>query len=246
MTDEWPAQPIVEDHRIPDVPRPRVVGLDGRPAPLRGAAPPAATAPPASAADPLDRTRLAFAARAARYLAADAGVRQFVDLSSGLPTCDAVLSAAGEGRSGVRALYADASNGPALHAGASPHRAAAPVVSLSCSSPHTLVERLRTCGLVDFDEPVCVLLLDTAPGAGGPGPAPALLAALHDALGPGGHVLATFPEERRHDRAARALAPFAPLEPGLADITWWPYPDEEVAAEGSGIAGAVGRRDGSR
>ncbi|MDA2807670.1 SAM-dependent methyltransferase [Nocardiopsis suaedae] len=238
MTDEWPAPPIVEDHqRVADVPRPRVVGLDGRPPAQR-------TAPPEP--DPLDRARLAFAARAARYLAADAGVRQFVDISSGLPTCDAVLEAVGDRGSGVRAVYFDASDGPALHPGASPHRAAAPVVSVPWHSPWALVERLATCGLVDVDEPVCVLVLDTAPKTGGPAPGPELLAALHDALGRGGHVLTAYPRGGRPDRASRALAPFAPLEPGLADIAWWPYPDEDVAAEGSGLTGAVGRREGAR
>ncbi|MFW5417343.1 SAM-dependent methyltransferase [Nocardiopsis sp. CNT-189] len=231
------------------VPRPRVVGLDGRPVGRADGA-----APPGPATAPADRARLAFAARAAHYLAADAGIRQFVDFSSALPTCDTLHGALGERSPAVRTAYVEASCGTALHPGASPHpgvsphRAAAPVLSLRGRTPEAAAAELAASGLVDFGEPVAVLLLDTAPQHRVPGAAGALLRALHREMAPGGHVIASFgPRAVRAAGSgpdpARLLAPFTPLDPGAADITRWPYPDDAAAAEGIGIVGGVARRD---
>ncbi|WP_026119951.1 SAM-dependent methyltransferase [Nocardiopsis potens] len=246
MTDEWPVPHLVEDPMAVGVPRPRVVGLDGRP--VDGAD---GAAPPRPAADPADRARLAFAARAAHYLAADAGIRQFVDFSSGLPTCDALHGVLGERSPAVRTVYVEAACGIALHPGASPHRAAAPVLSLRGRTPEAAAAELAASGLVDFGEPVGVLLLDTAPQHRAPGAVDALLRALHREMAPGGHVIASFGPRAPHTAGpgpapARLLAPFTPLDPGTADIAWWPYPDDAVATEGTGITGGMARRDPGR
>ncbi|MBB5435747.1 SAM-dependent methyltransferase [Nocardiopsis composta] len=238
MTDEWPVPHLVEDPMAVGVPRPRVVGLDGRP--VDGAA---GAVRPRPATDPADRARLAFAARAAHYLAADIGIRQFVDFSSGLPTCDTLLGVLGERSPAVRTAYVEASCGIALHSGASPHRAAAPVLSLRGRTAEAAAAELASCGLVDFAEPVAVLLLDTAPQHRDPGAVEALLRALHREMAPGGHVIASFGPHAAGPGAARLLAPFTPLDPGTADISRWPYPDDAVAAEGIGIAGGLARRD---
>lgn len=173
------------------------------------------------------RAHQAFLGRVIDYLSTDRGVRQFVDWGCPVP--------------GTAERIRDAH-----HDNTVVHVAPHGTVGM-LSSPDTAVlaggsedadislRRLTTCGLVDFDGPVAVLMThpfiaDTPP----PG-----LDHLHSLMHGGGYLaLAAKASERAVETV---FAPFVPLEPGLADLRWWPYPDEDVAMEGTGVLGGLGR-----
>ncbi|GAA1468653.1 hypothetical protein GCM10009603_61550 [Nocardiopsis exhalans] len=200
----------------------RVVSLGNR---TRACAPP----------DPVEAERVrlhqAFLGRAVDYLCADAGIRQFVDWGCPVPgtaelirrahTDATVVHVAPTGTAGV--LTAAADNAAVLSGDGSGPGAASPL------------RRLHTSGLVDFDEPVAVLM--TRPfGEQDP---PAGLDALHSMMRGGGYLALTSTAPRAVAEAA--FSPFLPVEPGVADLTWWPYPDEDVSAPGCGTLAGLGR-----
>ncbi|HJE59219.1 MAG TPA: SAM-dependent methyltransferase [Nocardiopsis listeri] len=174
------------------------------------------------------RLHQAFLGRVVDYLVADAGVRQFVDWGCPVPgTAERVRRAdpeatvvhiAPEGAAGILA---------------SPDGSA--VLSGDGACSETLLRRLHTSGLVDLDEPVAVLM--TRPfGEDSP---PTGLDTLHRLMRGGGYLALTSTAPRAD--VEPAFDPFLLLEPGVADLTWWPYPDEDVAAQGSGVLAGLGR-----
>nr|WP_211715774.1 SAM-dependent methyltransferase [Nocardiopsis sp. MG754419] len=204
----------------PPGPPPRVVGLDGR------------THTPGEAV-PAEHVRLhqAFLGRIIDYLCADAGVRQFVDWGCPVPgTADRVRSVDPDAT-----VVHIAPQGAAGVLVAPDH---APVLPGDGVGSESLLRRLDTGGLVDLDEPVAVLMTRTF-CADSP---PTGLDALHRLMRGGGYLALTSTAPRVE--VERAFAPFRPLEPGVADLAWWPYPDEDVAAEGSGVLAGLGRAPG--
>ncbi|MCP3016730.1 SAM-dependent methyltransferase [Nocardiopsis dassonvillei] len=176
-----------------------------------------------------EHTRLhqAFLGRVIDYLSADAGVRQFVDWGCPVPGT-------------AERVHATAPDASVVHV--APHGAAgmlstpgARVLSGDGSGTDTLLRRLGTSGLVDFDEPVAVLM--TRPfTADDP---PARIDALHALMRGGGYLALTSPAPRA--AVERAFDPFQPIEPGVADLRWWPYPDEDVSDPGTGVLAGLGR-----
>ncbi|MBE2997403.1 SAM-dependent methyltransferase [Nocardiopsis sp. HNM0947] len=175
---------------------------------------------------PHAREHQAFLGRVIDYLSTDRGVRQFVDWGCPVPgTAERIRQAHPDNTvvhiapHGTVGMLSSPDN---------------PVLSGSESSDSSLC-RLTTCGLVDLDGPVAVLM--TRPfSAEAPPPA---LDRLHYLMHGGGY-LALATEAPKRDAEA-AFAPFVPLEPGVADLRWWPYPDEDVAMEGTGILGGLAR-----
>nr|WP_221443123.1 SAM-dependent methyltransferase [Nocardiopsis algeriensis] len=199
--------------------RTRVVGL-------RNSAEP----DPASA----ERTRVhqAFLGRVVAYLCADAGIRQFVDWGCPVPGTAERIRAAAPEASVVH--IAPAGTSGVLSA------ADTAVVAADGAGVPAQLDELTARGLLDLDEPVAVLM--TRPFAAGEPPEG--IADLYRAMRGGGYLVlsAAVP----HRELVRALGPFAPVDPGAADITWWPYPDEDVSARGSGTLGALGRAPARR
>jgi hypothetical protein len=179
-----------------------------------------------------EETRLhqAFLGRVIDYLCADAGVTQFVDWGCPAPgTAERVRAA----RADARIVHV-APNGAAGMLSSSDTA----VLAGDGSGPDALARRLASSGLVDFDEPVAVLMTrpftadDPPPGIGD----------LHALMRGGGYLALASTAPRR--TVERAFHPFLPVEPGVADLTWWPYPDEDVPAPGTGILAGLGRRHG--
>ncbi|SUD49049.1 S-adenosyl methyltransferase [Nocardia otitidiscaviarum] len=101
----------------------------------------------------------AFLRRAVRYLM-DAGVRQFFDVGSGIPTAGNVHEIAQEIDPAARVLYADIDPVAVAHAKAilsGNERAGA--IEADLRKPADLLERARATGLVDFSQPVGILLV---------------------------------------------------------------------------------------
>ncbi|MFC3998684.1 SAM-dependent methyltransferase [Nocardiopsis sediminis] len=257
MTDKRPALHIGEDQPLVDLPSPRVVHISDHRARSRAAAPDSTPSPG------IAQARRGFLRRAVGYLAADAGIRQFVDLGSRLPAGEGIAQAARAHAADARVVYvdSDADTAVSLHGRTPPAgRLAVPTVVVESMRPEPVITRLRARGLIDFGAPVAVLLPDTAPlwYGGVPHHLPHdLVRALHAVLCPGSHIAIAIPrrvvpgrpggaavlDAHSRELAAAVFEPFTVIEPGLADLAWWPYPDEEVTAEGTGVLAGVGRRD---
>ncbi|RCG29480.1 SAM-dependent methyltransferase [Sphaerisporangium album] len=98
-----------------------------------------------------------FLARVVRYLAREAGVRQFLDIGSGLPTRQNVHEVAQEIIPGARVVYVD--NDPLVRAHATAILATTPTTYALTGDLRLSEEIVRAAGrYLDLSEPVGVLL----------------------------------------------------------------------------------------
>jgi hypothetical protein len=138
------------------------------------------------------RQNRAFLGRAVRYLAAEAGIRQFLDIGSGIPTEQNVHQVAQRAAPGSRVMYAD---NDAVAVGHSrllldgiPDTA---VIQADLRDPASILNDPETRRLIDFTQPVGLLLvavLHLVPDSDNPGD---VLATLRDALAPGSYLVIT-------------------------------------------------------
>ncbi|MFF0232649.1 SAM-dependent methyltransferase [Micromonospora sp. NPDC005252] len=204
-------------------------------------------------------------ARTVRHLVEEKGVRQILDLGSGLPTRDNVHEIAHRIDPGVRVVYVDndpvvCAHGRALLADA----ATVSVVEADLCRPAEVLSHPEVAAAIDFDSPVAVLMmfvLHLVPDEQVPHH---IVATYRDALAPGSYLALSHASTDVHPDLmarisaiyARANTPFVPR--GHADVTrffgdfvldspglvnMWPYPeppatvDAEVARTGySGVA----------
>ncbi|MFC3995704.1 SAM-dependent methyltransferase [Nocardiopsis sediminis] len=209
-----------------------------------------------------------FLGRAVRD-AAEAGIRQFIDLGTGLPTRDNVHEVALEAAPGSRVVYVDydpvvVAHGEALLATTPSVR----IIEADLRRPREILDHPVVGALIDLDEPVAVLLaaiLHFVPDSEDPH---ALVAQLRDAMAPGSRLIfshglsdpdrpeatkgsrevyasATSPvSDRSRDEILRFLDGFEILPPGLVPAAAW-YPGESRDQVPSGsdlIVAAVGRK----
>jgi len=136
------------------------------------------------------RANRAFLGRAVRYMVTEAGIRQFLDLGTGLPSEDHVHGVAQRAASDCRIVYVD--NDPLVltHAEtllkSTPDGAAAFIIG-DLRDPENIL--LRAAATLDFREPVAVVLsaiLHLFPDDYDPY---GIVARLLDAVPPGSHVL---------------------------------------------------------
>ncbi|QIS06739.1 SAM-dependent methyltransferase [Nocardia brasiliensis] len=100
-----------------------------------------------------------FQCRAVR-LAAEAGVRQFIDLGTGLPALATVHEVACEIEPAARVVYID--NDPMVRAHCDAlvaHQRSRTVMQADIRCPRQIVEQLDAQGLIDFREPVAVTMV---------------------------------------------------------------------------------------
>lgn len=101
----------------------------------------------------------AFLRRAARFLV-ESGVKQFLDIGSGIPTAGNVHEVVQELDPACRVLYVDIDPVAVAHSRAilaGNERASA--ISADLRKPSELLAAVRDTGLIDFDAPVGVLLI---------------------------------------------------------------------------------------
>jgi len=211
----------------------------------------------------------AFLRRAVRFLVRR-GVRQFLDIGSGLPTAGNTHEIAQEIVPDARVVYVDndpvvLTHGRALLA-TNEHTT---VVQADLRRPGELVERAKATGLVDFDEPVGVLMMAIMHFLA-EDERDAIMGGLRDALAPGSHLAASHvtaqgrPAEaakqveavyaatptplyfRDRDDIAPFFAGFELYEPGLVTLDEW-NPDNDPVDPSAGDVGkwgfcAVGRK----
>jgi hypothetical protein len=155
------------------------------------------------------RANRAFLGRAVRHLVADAGVRQFLDIGSGLPTRGNVHEIAHRIDPDIPVVYVDSdpmvlAHGRALLA----ERRTTAVVNADARAPRDIIDHPGVRSLIDFDQPVGLLLLgilhhmsdDEDPGG--------IAAALYGALAPGSYVAISHfhdPGAAQPDASRKAL-----------------------------------------
>lgn len=101
----------------------------------------------------------AFLRRAVRYLAAEAGIRQFLDIGSGLPTATNVHQVAHEVDPGIRTVYVDHDPMVLVHGRALlANEPTTTVIEADIRRPREILEHPEVLERIDFSEPVGLLL----------------------------------------------------------------------------------------
>jgi hypothetical protein len=217
----------------------------------------------------LARENRAFLRRAVRFLA-ESGIRQFIDIGSGLPTQGNVHEIAHQVAPGAHVVYVDREpvvlvHGRALLAG-TPE---VTVIQGDARCPDGILADPELNRLIDFDRPVAVLMLAVLHFIGDEYDPPAIVARFRDAMAPGSHLVVShvtgdFDADSRvrnagavYEKAtyqitlrsrefvSRLFDGFDLVEPGLTTLSMWrPEPGKPVPlrADRQWCYAAVGRK----
>jgi hypothetical protein len=209
-----------------------------------------------------------FLRRGVKYLVRDAGIRQIVDIGSGLPSDGNVNQEAQAIDAGVRVAYVD--NDPVVLAHARALLATdeqTAVVTADLRHPESLFEKVAALKLLDLDEPFAVLLSGVVHHLSDDDDPGGIMAAVRERLSPGSYLLLShflYDDEPRAHALERAFLhgglgsgrfrTWAELrgyfdglelmEPGLVYANDW-RPDEHTQAESpvyTLYAGGVGHK----
>jgi len=148
------------------------------------------------------RENRAFLGRAVRFLASEAGIRQFLDIGTGLPTTNNVHEVAQAVAPTSRVVYAD--NDPMVLAHARALLTSSPegrtaYIQADLRHPASILASPVLQEVLDFSKPVALMLiavLHFIPDEDKPGE---IIAALLDALPPGSYLAASHTTSE-HDR----------------------------------------------
>jgi hypothetical protein len=208
------------------------------------------------------RANRAFLRRAVRFLV-QAGVRQFLDLGSGIPTVGNVHEVARADSPDARVVYVDIDPVAVAHAGMilgdDPHVS---VIQADLRRPDTVLTHRRLRGLLDLDQPVAVLMvavLHFVPDADNPS---AIIEEYRNALATGSYLAVSHATQdgqrprqtaehqslyartttpmtmRSHDAVAQLLQGWQLLDPGLVRLPLWrPEPGEALPHDPQTFAG---------
>jgi len=210
------------------------------------------------------RAQRAFLVRAVRYLAAEAGIRQFLDIGTGIPTANNTHQVAQAAAPGARVVYVD--NDPLVLAHARALLTSVPedataYLDADARDPDKILA--GAAGLLDFGQPVAVLLigiLQLIPAADNPN---AIVARLVEAVPPGSWLAVYHPASdideqrvaeavrrvnartagattlRTHAEIARFFDGLELLAPGLVQVQRW-QPGSAAPDNGDQIAAYAG------
>ena len=142
-----------------------------------------------------------FLGRAVRYLAAEAGVRQFLDIGSGLPTTANVHEIAQAADPSCRVVYVDHDPMVLVHARAlltSAPEGRTAYIQADLRSPFDILSSPVVRSVLDFDQPVALMLVAVLHFLREEDEAETILKTLLDAL-PSGSYLAASHVTLEHD-----------------------------------------------
>jgi O-methyltransferase involved in polyketide biosynthesis len=208
----------------------------------------------------------AFLRRAVRYMARQ-GIRQFIDIGSGLPTVGNTHEIAQTIVPDARVVYVD--NDPVVLAHGRALLASddnTSVATADMHSPDDVLQHAETTKLIDFDQPVGILMIAMTHFLT-VDERPSVMGRLRDALAPGSHLTVTHvttdgkaPEAVAQIEAVYATTPtpiyfrdrasieeffdgFELVEPGLVTPdTWRPDPDDPAPEATKWLYAGVGRK----
>jgi hypothetical protein len=213
------------------------------------------------------RANRAFLGRVTRFLAADAGIRQFLDIGTGIPTSDNTHEVAQQAAPEARVVYVDNDPIVLLHAQAllrSSPQGATDYVQADLRDPDLIVD--RAAQLLDLGQPVAVMLLGVLHLISDAEDPWAIVARLMDAIPAGSYLAISHPAIdihpsqatvqrvynehvstaqtlRSRDQVARFFTGLELVEPGLVQVHQWRPDPSDFAPEGVASAhGAVGRK----
>jgi S-adenosyl methyltransferase len=138
----------------------------------------------------LARANRAFLGRAVRFLAAEAGIRQFLDIGSGIPTQNNVHQVAQDAAPGTRVVYADVDDVVVAHSRLIlDGNADAAVIQADVRDPASILADPATQMLLDFTRPIAVLLVAVLHFIADADNPEQIVATLRDALPPGSYLV---------------------------------------------------------
>ena len=165
----------------------------------------------------------AFLVRAVRYLAAEAGVRQFLDIGSGLPTRQNVHEVAQAAAPDSRVVYVDhdplaVAHGRALLAVDANTR----YIHGDLREPQQILDDPEVGALIDFARPVAVLVVATLHFIGDQDDPAGILSRLRERMAPGSYLVIShiLDDPRPHEIGRILNAAGAP--------SWYPRTPERI------------------
>jgi hypothetical protein len=129
-----------------------------------------------------------FLYRVVRFLARDLGIRQFLDMGSGLPTQANVHQVAQEFQPDAHVVYVD--NDPIVlaHGRALLAKESTAVIEGDMTDPRYILTHREVRRLIDFDRPVAALFLSVTHSIPDDDQVRAMLSTVVDALAPGSYL----------------------------------------------------------
>jgi hypothetical protein len=192
------------------------------------------------------RANRAFLGRAVRFLAGQAGIRQFLDIGSGIPTKDNVHEVAQDIAPGSRVVYVDNDDVAVAHSRLMLQDTPdATIIQADLREPDKILADPETQLLLDFGQPIAVLLVAVLHFIPDDTQAAGILATLRSALAPGSYLVIchAYRDEqpglassfetvynsrvtaqlrfRTRDEITRLCDGFTLLDPGLVWIPQW-------------------------
>jgi SAM-dependent methyltransferase len=211
------------------------------------------------------RANRAFLGRAVRFLAS-AGIRQFLDIGSGIPTQGNVHEVAQQAAPGSRVVYADIdpvaiAHSKAILAG----QENTAIIQADLHEPEKILTHQAVGQLIDFTQPAGLLLVAVLHFIADADDPWRIVATLRDALAPGSYLIAgqatsdgrtavneafekmynrnisTHIHLRSHPQILRFFDGFDLTDPGLVYVPLWrPDPAADVPSDPSRYGNLVG------
>jgi hypothetical protein len=203
------------------------------------------------------RANRAFLGRTVRYLTAEAGIRQFLDLGTGIPSANNTHEVAQGVAADARIVYAD--NDPIVlrHAQAlmrGTREGATTYIEADLRDPAPVLR--QAAATLDFSQPVAVLLLGVLHLVSDDEDPWGIVATLMDATAPGSYLVISHPALdisdtqaagqraynqnvataqtlRTRDEVARFFTGLELVEPGLVQVHQWHPDPDDTAPEGT-------------
>jgi hypothetical protein len=217
------------------------------------------------------RANREFLARAVQYLTAAEGIRQFLDIGTGLPSANNTHEVAQAAAPESRVVYVDNDPIVMLHAQALLTGSAPGVtdyIEADLRDPATILrDATRT---LDFGQPVAVMLIAILHFLSGEEHPYQLVNDLMEAVPPGSYLVVShlasdiFPEElgefardfnarsaeqvtlRDHEQVSRFFAGLDLVEPGVVQVSQWRPRTEAEGAMANAVWGGVARKPAQR
>jgi len=165
------------------------------------------------------RAQRAFLSNAVRYLAGVAGIRQFLDIGTGIPTANNTHEVAQDVEPGCRVVYVDNDPMVLAHARALLVGVTAPTAYVDADLRDTETVLAEAARLLDFTKPVAVLLISVLHLIGDEDDPHAIVARLMEAVPSGSWLALSHPARDVHSQqVSEAASRFNQLAPAKATL----------------------------